>query len=314
MTLRPGPFTYDVVSNGKATAARYADLRFASSGAVIDRIHVRNGQRVTKGQTIAELDRFRLENAEVTARNSLERAQLDMADALIGQGYDPATTDNVPDNVMRIARLRSGVAQAEVQLREAERALTDAVIRAPFDGVVANLSQKEGNLPENGQPLCRLIALGEMEVDFTVLESELPMINEGDAVVVRPFVSEESYTGHIAAINPAVDKDGMVRVKATVTDRRRLFDGMNVTVTVRRRMDDALVVPKSAVVLRSGGRPVVFTYSEGTAIWNYITISAENYDSYLISDGLTAGDEVIVSGNLNLSHEAKVFIDNRLGL
>lgn len=310
MQLRPTVFAYDLVSNGKVGAGEYADLRFASAGAVIDRIMVSNGQRVSKGQPIAVLDRFKLENAATTARNSLERSRLDLADALIGQGYDPDLTSRIPDEVMRLARLRSGVAQAEVQLREAERALDDATLRAPFDGVVANLTQKAGNLPDGSQPFCRVMSSSAMEVSFPVLESELALIHVGDAVEVKPFSSEKIYRGKVSSINPIVDKNGMVNVCATVGGAGGLYDGMNVRVNVKREVERALVVPKSAVVLRSNGRQVVFTYSDGKAMWNYVTTGLENMDEYVVTDGLAEGQEVIVSGNLNLAHESPVRVMN----
>lgn len=300
------PFSYDLVSNGKVSAGEYADLRFASAGAVIDRVMVKNGQRVSKGQTLATLDKFKLENAVATARNSLERSQLDLADALIGQGYAPEKMDEIPDEVVRLARLRSGVAQAEVQLREAERALDDATLRAPFDGTIANLTQKAGNLPDGAQPFCRVMSTAGMEVNFPVLESELPLVNPGDAVEVKPFTSDNTYRGSISSINPVIDKNGMVQVCATVSGATGLYDGMNVRVSVKREVENALVVPKSAVVLRSNGRQVVFTHENGKAMWNYVTTGLENMNEYVITEGLKEGQEVIVSGNLNLAHESPV--------
>ncbi len=307
LTLTPTMFSYDIVSNGKVEAREYVDLRFTSaSGAVIDRIMVVNGQAVSKGQTLATLDRFKLENTAATARNSYERAQLDLADALIGQGYDPEKRNEIPAEVMRLARLRSGVAQSEVQLREAERALEDATLRAPFNGVVANLTQKAGNAPDGSKAFCRVISTGGMEVKFPVLESELALIKTGDAVEVKPFSAETVYSGKIVSINPIVDKNGMVEVCAAINNARGLYDGMNVRVNVKRNVEQALVVPKSAVVLRSGGRQVVFTHENGKAMWNYVTTGLENMNDYVITEGLQPGQEVIISGNLNLAHESPV--------
>ena len=306
MVLKPEVFAHDIVSNGKVEAGQWVDLRFASAGgAVIDRIMVKNGQHVSKGQTIATLDRFRLENAVTTARNTLERSKLDLADALIGQGYDPEKPSVVPDEVMRLARLRSGMAQAEVQLRESERALDDATLKAPFDGLVANLTQKAGNVPD-GQAFCRVMATGGMDVVFPILESELALVHPGDAVEIKPFTSDRVYNGRVASINPVVDKNGMVSVCASVSGGSGLYDGMNVRVSVKREIERALVVPKSAVVLRSNGRQVVFTHKDGKAMWNYVTTGLENMSSYVITDGLGEGQEVIVSGNINLAHEAPV--------
>lgn len=307
MTLHPKVFTHEVVSNGKVGAGEWVDLRFASaSGAVIDRIMVKSGRRVRKGEVLATLDRFKLENDVATATNTLERSKLDLADALIGQGYDSDKAAEVPAEVMRLARLRSGVAQAEVQLREAERALGDATLRAPFDGIVANLTQKAGNLPDGAKPFCRVMSTAGMEVKFPILESELALIHVGDAVEVKPFTSEAVSRGRVISINPIVDKNGMVDVVATVGGGSALYDGMNVRVSVKRDIEQALVVPKSAVVLRSNGRQVVFTHENGKAIWNYVTTGLENMSEYVITEGLADGQDVIVSGNINLAHEAPV--------
>lgn len=308
MKLEPKMFTHEVVSNGKVKAGEYVDLRFASAAAPIKEIRVKNGERVSKGDVLAQLDLFKLENAVTTARNNLERAKLELADALIGQGYDPGKAESIPDDVMELARLRSGVSQTEIQLAESERELTEAVLRAPFDGVVANMFQKSGNLPDGSQPFCRVISAAGMDVDFPVLESELPLINRGDAVEVLPYTSDEVFQGRISAVNPIVGDDGLVKVSATVNGASQLFDGMNVKVKVRRDIEKALVVPKSAVVLRSGGRQVVFTHENGRAKWNYVTTSLENMEEYVVTDGLTGGEEVIVTGNLNIAHDAPVTV------
>ncbi len=310
ITLGVRPFSYDLVSNGKVGAGEDADLFFTPSGAVVSRVMVRNGQRVRKGQALAILDRFKLENAVATAKNSLERARLDLADALIGQGYDPEKMAEIPDEVVKLARLRSGVAQAEVQLREAERALDDATLRAPFDGIIANLTQKAGNIPDGSKPFCRVMSTGGMEVVFPILESELALVHAGDAVEVTSFTSGDTYHGRITSINPVVDKNGMVEVCASVGGPTGLYDGMNVRVSVKREVDKALIVPKSAVVLRSNGRQVVFTNKGGKAIWNYVATGLENMSEYVITEGLKEGDEVIVSGNINLAHEAPVKVIN----
>lgn len=88
---------------------------------------------------------------------------------------------------------------------------------------------------------------------------------------------------------------------------------MNVKVSVRRSLGEQLVIPKTAVVLRSG-KQVVFTLKEGKAMWNYVNTGLENATECVVSDrsqkgiedGLLEGDTVIVTGNLNLAHEAEV--------
>ena len=122
----------------------------------------------------------------------------------------------------------------------------------------------------------------------------------------RPFAaSEVKANGRITEINPWVDEHGMVQVKAAVEGTDRLFGGMNVQVSVHRSLGKQLVVPKEAVVLRSG-KQVVFTLVDNKANWVYVHTGLENATSYTITDGLKAGDVVITSGNINLAHEAPV--------
>lgn len=304
MELQPTLFSHEIVSNGHVSAREKVDVCFQSSG-IISAIYVRNGRHVSKGQKIAVLDTYKLENQLEKDRNAVASATLEMQDVLIGQGYDPARPEKVPAEVMDLARLRSGLRQAELQLAATKREIQDATLTAPCSGVIANLSTSAHNTASPSQPLCRIINDRGMDVEFTVLESELPMVHPGDVVSVTPFSTTDSHQGRVTEINPMVDKDGMVKVWATVDGGGGLIDGMNVRVSVRRAVDKTLVIPKSAVVLRSG-RQVVFTLDGDRAMWNYVTTGLENLDQYTVTDGLAPGMKIITSGNINLAHEAPV--------
>ena len=303
--LEPKVFCHEIVSNGKMSAHDFADLRFADSDATIDKIYVKNGDRVRKGQAIASLGRFKLENTLKQNINDLNKARLELADVLIGQGFDPEKLELVPAETMKLARLRSGMDQAETILAATKRDLEATTLTAPFDGVVANLFQKAHNRPDGAEPFCRILATGLMDVEFTVLESELAVIRPGDEVKVSAFASSDSHTGRVTEINPVVDKDGLVKIRASVPGSSGLFDGMNVKVSVKRALDDKLIVPKSAVVLRTG-KQVVFTHRNGKAMWNYVHTGLENMNEYVIDEGLQPDMEIIYDGNVNLAHEAPV--------
>lgn len=310
MPLTRKMFEHQLVSNGKVTATEYADLSFETA-ATISRIYVKNGDHVTKGQKLAELDKFKLQNAIKQAETSLAQAELELKDVLIGQGYSPSNMEKVPADIMKLAALKSGYEQSKSSYEMARYELEHAVLTAPFSGIVANLFSKEHNTASTSEPFCRIINNGSMEVDFSVLESELPLLHVGDRVSVTPYTtSGKAYEGKVISINPMVDEQAMVRVKAVIEGRpTALFDGMNVKVSVFRSVDRALVIPKSAVVLRSG-KQVVFTLKNGQAYWNYVHTVLENMNDYTLAengdDVLHEGDTVIVTGNVNLAHETPV--------
>lgn len=305
MKLKSTEFNHELVSNGKLTAKRSVDLKFESTEPIAA-IFVKNGDHVSKGQKIAELSTFRLGNKVSQTRSTLENARLELQDVLIGQGFTLKDSAKVPKATMQLARIKSGYDQAIAQYQLAEYELHNAVLRAPFDGIVANLFSKPYNTASTTDVFCTIIDSHSLEAEFTVLESELPLIKNGDRVEVSPFAMADVKTeGRIDEINPLVDTDGMVKVKATVGNNSKLFEGMNVRVSIHRSLGKQLVVPKGAVVLRSG-KQVVFTLINKQAYWNYVHTGLENTDSYTIIDGLKEGDTVITSGNINLAHESPV--------
>lgn len=318
MTLKKQTFSHELVSNGKIAARGKADLRF-ESGEIVENIYVKNGDFVRKGQKLAELDKFKLHNQLLQAADALEKAKLELQDVLIGQGYAIDEFDKVPQEVMKLAKVKSGYDQSMSQYALAERAEKKATLVAPFDGVVANLFSKPYNIANTGETFCSIVDTYNMETDFTVLESELPFIKVGDRVVVAPYANAaEQYKGNIVEVNPIVDDNGMVRVKARVDGKGNLFSGMNVRISVHRSLGEELVIPKTAVVLRSG-KQVVFTLKEGKAQWNYVQTGLENADSCVVSnradngitEGLLEGDVVIVTGNVNLAHESPVNVTGK---
>ena len=306
--LKRRDFHHELVSNGKVSALGQADLRFETSE-VIAHIYVKNGDRVHKGQKLAELDKFRLEQKLSQAEDALLKAELELKDVLIGQGYTSEDFSKVPVETMKLAKVKSGYEQSRSQYELVKRETEHATLVAPFDGIVANLFSKPYNLANTSEVFCTVIDTRGMEADFTVLENELAFIKTGDKVMITPYAGGDSFEGSVSEINPLVDSNGMVKVKAVVNGQGKLFSGMNVRVSLGQQ----LVIPKTAVVLRSG-KQVVFTLQEGKAMWNYVHTGLENATEYVVSDksqkgieeGLLEGDTIIVAGNLNLAHEAAV--------
>lgn len=311
MLLKEQPFHRELAGNGKVSALRSSELRF-QTGELIAHIWVKNGDRVRAGQKLAQLDLFRLERAFAQAKDNLAQSKLELQDVLIGRGYSLDRQEQVPTEEMELAKVKSGYNRTFIAYQLAEEELRKATLYAPFDGVIANLNSKEMNPASTGEPFCLVLNDKQVEVQFSVLESELSLVERGSQVSVTPFaiVTEPLY-GIVSEINPYVESNGMVKVKALVSNNGTLLEGMNVNILLKYPLPESLVIPKSSVVMRSG-KPVVFTVVKGKAQWNYVQILAENSDSCVVAprskeyEGLAIGDTVIVAGNLNLAHESEI--------
>ena len=232
---------------GKVVALRSADLSFESALPVV-RINVRNGQSVRRGQVLVELDRFKLRNALEQQRHLVsqaalqeEQARLQMQDVIISQGYDPEKTGSIPESVLHNADVKSGHAlslssleAARTRLSAAEHALGEAVLRAPFDGVVANLSLQAHQLSQAGQTVCRVIDTSALAVEFRVMEADLSRFHIGTELIIVPVSdSGRVFDATVSEINPVVDTNGAVAIRASLSKSDGLFEGMNAEVILK---------------------------------------------------------------------------------
>ncbi len=302
-------FHIDIISNGKIAAGTYADVFWEAEGRIAE-VRTTNGQHINKGDTIAKLEAFRLNNTLKTSRSNMEQARLQMMDNLIGQGYAPEAAD-IPKEVLDIAEIKSGYRNAVAAYELAKYEAEHCAVVSPITGIVANLNASVSNKADQSKPMCRIISQVTMNVEFSIIESELPMVAKGTAIVVSAFaIPGKQWIGRVTEVNPYVESNGMVKVKGSLSNCTELFEGMNVSVKVNRVIGQYVSVPKTAVVMRSG-RPVVFTVKNNEAQWVYVETGEENSSNVVISTGIVDGDSVIVGGNAFLAHKSKVKIADK---
>ena len=223
---------HSLSGSGKVKAANYTDLYFRSQEQIAH-VYVKNGARVSKGQKLADLDTYTLQSNLRQAEIGLEQAYLELQDILIGQGYDPDKLDAVPADMMKLARVKSGYEQAELQKEKALREIENATLVSPFDGVVANLTAQPHHMVGGSEPFCRIIQTNNMEVEFQVLENELHLVKMGQKVEIVPHASTVGVQlGEICSMNPLVDEKGLIQVRARIKGNVGLMEGMNVSVQI----------------------------------------------------------------------------------
>lgn len=295
-------FQKQIIANGKVAAQQKSELRFKTAERIAT-IGVKNGQKVQQGQLLAMLDN------ELLA-NKLSKAKLDVAKAtskLQEEKINYNITDTIAPEVLKQLHIKSGYLEAENALENAQLLYNQTILRAPFSGVVANIKTKIGDYVASSDVFCTLIAQQELEVVFFVLESEKTFIANRQQVEITSFIdADKKYVGNITEINPLVDENGLIQLKASIKKADSfLLDGMHVKVTINKPLAKMIVIPKEALVLRSN-KEVVFTIENGLAKWNYVEVLDENSTSYAIKKGLKLGDTIITNGNMNLSHDAVV--------
>lgn len=311
-SLNKGDFKQQLISNGKIIALQQAVLRFQTS-AILKELKIRNGQEVRKGDTLAILEngqnKINLEQAE----NAIAKAHLDLLDELLLAGYKSIDdTSKVSKNALDQYKTSSGLKQALLNYQKALFDYNHTFLVAPFSGIIADLKKQAFDLIISNEEFCTLYNNQNLAVEFKLMEMEIGNVYMGQHIKLHPFNNPDlEFSANITEINPMVDENGLISFKAKINQSKRvqLFTGLNMRIVIEHSIPNQFVVPKEAVVLRSN-RKVLFCYQEGLAKWVYIDVLLENATSFAISGDVKVGDQVIVSNNLNLAHDARVTLIN----
>ncbi|GAA3640300.1 efflux RND transporter periplasmic adaptor subunit [Flavivirga jejuensis] len=317
IVLQKSVFKKEIVSNGKLVALQKNDLKFEVTE-TLEKIYVNNGDYVKKGQTLASLKAFTYQQAFTKAEINLKKTELEFQDKLIGRGYETFNEDSIPSKEYNMLAIRSGYKDALHELKTAQFNLKAVKLKAPFNGKVANIERKQYEQINAGEAVITLINDAIFEVEFYLIESEVGEIAINTKIQMQPFALNKSYEGRIVTINPLVEKDGTILVKAKVKNDGNLMEGMNVKIRIQKDIENQFVVPKDAVILRQN-QEVLFTFKSGKTYWTYVQTTNENSSEYTViphpdksSASLKPGDTIIVSGNLNLAHDTEVSIKSML--
>jgi membrane fusion protein (multidrug efflux system) len=302
-------FAKELSSTGRLSAIRKTEVRFKISGTV-EELNIKNGSVVKKGTVLARLDKFDYQQELDQASSQVNATALEMEDLILGY-VGLKSKDSISSKLREAFSSKSGYTQALLNYESAKFRLESTLLKSPFEGKVANLNIDRHDLARANETLCLIIDDSEFEVDFSILESEIPDVNLGDSVSVMPFGSARVYRGKVTEINPFVSENGLVKVKARLVNTGKLWEGMNVKIVIAKSISALYVVPKEAVVLRQN-QQVLFKYVSGKASWIYVETLMENSRYYSItlaankSGTLSIGDTIIVNGSLNLAHNSEV--------
>lgn len=300
-------FDYLINAIGKLEAQSEVKALVEREG-YLEKVQVLEGQYVEKGQVIAILDKreaeFALEKAKIAvikAQSELEVLKAQFHLAL--ESSDSTVAKTVQSRIL----VNSGLSLAEVELKEAELNLARCEVRAPVSGKIANIKFREGSLVTKNAEFAEILSTDRLLLRVNVLESDIPLISSNQRAEVYPISdSQNAIDGRVSAINPQVDENGLVQVSITLNSVKNLLPGMNARAIIRAPQSNSLVVPKDAVVYRSG-RAVVFTVENGKeSKWNYVEVGKDNGQEIEILEGIPENSIVITTNNLQLAHQAPV--------
>lgn len=307
VVVQPQPATAQVQSYPGEVRARFEpELAFRIGGKVNKRM-VDAGDRVRKGQALAELDpedvRLQLEaaRAQVVAAEAnlqLAKTERDRYRTLLERQMISSSQYDNADNTYRSAAARLKQARAEFDV--ADNQATYSVLRAPQDGVIAQRAVEVGQVVAAGQRVFVLAADGEREVLISLSESSIGQIAVGQPVEVQLWSRpEERLPGTVRELSPAADplsRTFAARV-SFAADEQRVEIGQSARVFIRQPDQVPLAVPLAAVSAEQN-QSFVWVVDPATrqVVRTPVQLGAYGQDQATILDGLEADDWVVAAG------------------
>jgi RND family efflux transporter MFP subunit len=321
--VRMVPLNQSVPVIGRIVAQRLGVVA-ARIGGPVKTFRVEVGDRVEAGQVVAELDQAILMArrdiaagglAEARAERGKSAAEVTLAkldfkrmeglrkSAAFSQArYD----DSRQQVVIAEAGLRqtdSAIASAKADLDLAEINLSDALIKAPYAGVVTERMTEAGAYVQGGDPMLRMIGDELLE-----LEAEVPFQNlAGLEPGIEVGVTLDDGTRHTAVVRAILPSENPLTRTRTVRlvpnigqTRRSLAHDQSVTIEVPIASErQVLTVHKDAIIVRRG-QNMVYVAADGEAQEQPVVLGVAVGGRFEVRKGLEAGDKVVVRGNERL--------------
>ena len=204
-----------------------------------------------------------------------------------------------------------GMSPSDIAALERDGRLRARVtLRSPIDGVIAELSVREGMTVAPGSALFRLVDLSTVWVNAEVPEAQAARVAPGSLVRARvPAYPDEIFEGKVGAILPEVNAaTRTLRARIELANAQgRLKPGMYATLDFAGRPGkDAVLVPSEALI-RTGTRDVVIVaLDKGRFRAADVEVGAEAGGQSEVRSGLKAGDRVVLSGQFLIDSEASL--------
>ena len=319
-TLKTIPVNLSAI--GSADAFSSVSIK-AQVNAVLNEVHIKEGQYVAKGQLLFTLDARPFEAALAQAEGTLAKdkaqAELNVVEAqryaeLYKQGVAPKETlDQMNANA---DAQQAAVRADEAAVQAAQLQVEYCKIYAPSDGRTGALQVYPGNIvKQNDVPILIVInQVAPIYLDFSIPEQYFSAVQKHMAegalhVEATPYGDTVAETGTLTFIDNTVDNTtGTIKLKAVFPNSdNRLWPGQFSTISLRLAEDEnATVVPSQSVQTGNGGDFIYVLKSDSTVEQRAVKVARTVAGDSVISTGITPGETVVTDGQLRLIPGMKV--------
>ena len=291
----------DVEQTSEFTATVEASVtnKIAPQMAVrIDKVFAEVGDKVRKGQKLAQMDQSNLMQSKVQMENI--EAEFKRLDELYKIGGVSKSQWEAQKTSLEIAKTSYRNLSENTQLI------------SPINGVVTARNYDSGDMYSMGTPIFVVEEIRPVKLLVNISETLFTQVKKGMPVDVKLDVyGDETFAGKVSLVYPSIDSQTRTfPVEITVANNdERVRPGMFARITINFGVKQNVVVPDLAIVKQSGsGDRYIYVYKDGKVSYNKVELGRRMGDKFELISGVENGDQVVVTGQSRLNNGMEVEI------
>jgi RND family efflux transporter MFP subunit len=286
---------------GSIRAAQSASIAARVSGNITSLL-VTLGSRVKQDDTLVTIGA-----EEISAKLNQAQAELEQVKRNLKREQNLLKKNAATPESVRT--LEESLKIAEAAYKGARTMLGYTTIKAPFDGVITEKTANIGDLATPGKPLLQLESESSLQVIADIPEALLLELKLGDQLPVSIEAAGLEITGLITEIAPTADPQSRTApIKLDIKTDPKIRSGQFVRLSLPGNRGEAIMIPSQAI-RPFGQLDRVFIIDNDIARMQLVKTGLKDDERIEILAGLSAGDQVIVSDNSQLSDGRKVIIE-----
>ncbi len=307
--IKPTLFNHYLELQGSVNTKNLLILTPEFSG-ILNRIFVKAGQRVRKGQLLAKIDDSGLEQqlAQLKIQVNLAKTTFERQKRLWSQKIG---------SEIQYLQAKSNFEAQQKMVLQMQKQLSKTTIKAPFNGTIDEIITEQGNVVSAGMtPILRIVNLNDMYVETDVSENYITTITKGKKVTVHFPVLNKTITTKIQQVGNYINPSNRTfRVKIAIPNKNK---SIKPNLTAKLKINNytnpkAILIPQNIISENAKGEQYIYTLKDkkentATVVKTVVKTGLTKGDLIEIIDNLPPNSEVITEGSRMVKDGQKVTI------
>lgn len=295
-TVKEETMAVKIVKTGAIAPFKEAKVLSAANGN-LQKLLFSAGDEVLQGQVLAIIDTHLLQLDVQKSESNILRLRRDLQtyrDLMKGNAATREKVDEIQQNYQ----------DALNQLQQLRRQIADANIKAPTSGVASLRSVEEGVFVTAGTEITTIVNLSQIKVHVNLTETEVYQVSKGQQVTLSTdLYPGKTFGGTITYISPQADQTHNYLVEITAPNPRNapLRSGTFIYADFSKDTQQRILLIPREALLENSVNASVYVAKNGKAILHNIQAGGEYGDNIQALGGISKGDQVVTSGQINLA-------------